>query len=110
MRAPLLDGTVFQNNNFIRIADCADTVCDNQLGGIGKLQQSLFGFHIQCACGIVQHQNGIFLGDGARNADTLLLPAGKPYAAFTDNRIILFIQFFNKITGLGTGGSAAYRR
>ncbi len=41
------------------------------------LLDGIFRFHIQCAGGIVQHQDGIVLGDGPRDADALLLTAGE---------------------------------
>ena len=69
MCSSFLNRTVFQHDDLIRISDRTDTVGNNQLCGIGKLQQrlldSIFRFHIQSACGIVQDQNRIFFGDGA---------------------------------------------
>ncbi len=48
----------------------------------------MFGFHVQRGSGIIQNQNRVFLGQRPRDADSLLLPAGKSDAPFSDDRIV----------------------
>ena len=57
MCSALCDGAVFEDNDFVCAAHCADAVCNDQLGGVlQRIQRFLylmFGFHIECGGGVV---------------------------------------------------------
>ena len=65
--------------------------------------------HIKRRGRIVEHQDRAVLCQRARNADPLLLPAGKSDAAFSDDGLILLIHLLNETARFGILRREAHR-
>ena len=64
-----------------------------------------FRLRIECGGGLIQNQYGRILENGAGNADTLALSAGKLAATVADIGIVTFLGVHNEIVGIGYLGS-----
>ena len=111
MRAAFDNLAVFQNQNLIGAAYCREPVCDDESRTpTSKRSQTILNQRFALAvetggCFIKDQQLGIG-ENGARDRNALALSAGKLYSALADDRLVLLLEFFDK---LFTVRNAAHR-
>src|SRR5215471_3338631 len=101
MRATFLDPAVLEHRDAIRTPHGGEPMRDNEGGPalhqpFEGLQQSLFGFHVECAGWFVQHQNWSIFKKRSSYRQTLPLTTRERRPAFAHERLVLSGQLLNK--------------
>src|SRR5438309_10560194 len=97
VRAPLDDSARFHHQDVIRSAGRGQSMGDHKRGAslhqIGKplLNQSL-RLGVEARSGLVQNQNSWIGKNGARDGNSLPLPAGKFDAAFANDGVVSLLK------------------
>ena len=106
------DAAAFQHDNPIGAFDGGEPVRDDQRGAVlhQRLQRGLhvaLGFAVQGGRGLVEDQDGGVLEDGARDCNSLALPARQPHAVLADQRVQPVGHGLDEIPGMrGDAGGA----
>ena len=116
VRALLDNLAMIHYDNPVHPRDGRKPVCDDQ-NSFGlhhpneRVLDQRFNLAIKRACGLIQHQDWRIFQDGARQCNTLALPAGQFDAALAQMRVIAaaalkILKFGDKLIGFGLlGGS-----
>src|SRR5690606_32901767 len=95
-----------EHHDLVGAPDGGQPVGDGERGAVGRqrvdgLLHGGLGAGVQGAGGLVEDQHGRVAQDGARDRQTLLLTAGEPVAAFTDDRVVPVGQGGDVVVDLG---------
>ncbi len=94
--------TFFEDDDFIGVADCGETVGDDYGGATGDQFIEAFlnfgcGDGIEGAGWFIEDDDLRGFEDGASNGYTLLLSAGEPNSPFSDEGVVAFWEFLDEL-------------
>ncbi len=101
MCSTLDDAPRFDDQDLLGAADGGQAVRDHERRAAAhQVPQALlnerFRFGVQAGSRFVENKNARVGQDGARDRHALLLPAGKPYAALANHRVVLVLERFRE--------------
>src|SRR4029077_6180409 len=94
------------DQNLIGAPDGGETVSDDEGGAAAHqvaqpLLNERLGLGIEAGGGFVENEDAWIGENGARDGNPLLLPAGKTYAAFPNDGVVLFLEGFGEFVDAG---------
>ena len=107
------DATIFQDNDFVCVADGGEAVCNDEGGAalvdnFEGFSDSVFGFCVQGSGGFVQDEDGGIQKEDACQSDALLLAFGEPGTLFADAGVVAFWEGGDEVVDAGGMGGVLY--
>jgi hypothetical protein len=112
VRAALDNPAAVDHQDQVGRQDGAQAVGDDDAGAPGhhpleRILDQRFGFAVQVAGGLVQHQDARVFEDHARQGDALLLAAAQAVAALAHDRVVAVRQPGDEVVDVGRAAAAS---